>query len=159
LILSAEIEVGTGLITMQYMPEFDDQLLRELAQAMRKRSKALKHKVPDLKIDRVIYSDDGSEKEMMWVSCDCGWGDGKLPVAVEIYDDRWLCISLKLWRKPSWVWQWNIQGRLLHNCSARQFVEKLEETIAVSFIVEKYSTDLFDSIWKKVCARGPELID
>lgn len=139
-----------------YWPKFENPFLMEITECLRKRNKALKHKVREIKCERIIEIEDGQRTEKVELEFRT-WGErGKTCVRVYAWADRWAWIDARAATKQGWAWEWNYEGRLLGEFGGREAVGGIEDTLQQAHNMEPRRMQELTDIWARLLAQGPK---
>jgi len=89
---------------------FESDTLERIKDNVLRRRKAYKHKTTSFDFQRTLEIRDEVETERLEFFFD-KHNDARL--SVFFWSDRWVLLNAGRWEKPSWVWTWTRQGRLL----------------------------------------------
>ena len=124
--------------------------------SLRKRRKAIRHKVTKLECERLIEKNDCGDLEKIEINIIVSKTPGKLPLTIHIWEDRWIWIDVRLWNIQTWEWGWTMQGRFLPILSGKDFINAIEKTIETTFEMTQSEIDEFTLIWRRMLASGPK---
>lgn len=134
----------------------DDPFLTEFLEALRKRSKALKHRNWSISIDRIVERQDGEDSERIALHCE---QRPRQRVSFELNAKREVYLSAsESIAKAGWKFTYSDYGRLLPSVSGRTLVALLETTLTEMFEMTERKTYKFGQIWQAVLAKGPQAI-
>ncbi len=139
-----------------YFPSSEKELIASVIASLKKRHKALKHKVKVVTCDKVLEARDGAREEKLEVSLQ----EYSSNLRAHVWEDRWVWVDFRSPGRgtPGWRWEWTYDGRLLSAHDGRALVEALEQTLDASASVEVVGVSVFSAIWKPLLAQGPKLI-
>lgn len=141
-----------------YWPKFENTLLENLAFSLRKRHKALKHKVGKLDCERIIELADGQRVEKMELALHPLASGHSVCLRVFAWEDRWIWLDARAATKRGWAWEWTYEGRLLGEYSGREIVEGIETTLTSILGIESRGTGELTDVWAGLLAQGPKAI-
>ena len=134
----------------------DSPLLTELLEALRKRSRAIKHKGVQVAIERVIEEADGEKRERLEIDCRLG---KRQQARLFVWDDRALWVhAAEAIPKSGWKFQFTDSGRYVGTADARMLVSALEATWAAMYEMAPADIGRLASIWTPLLAKGPKLV-
>ena len=126
------------------------EFLADTLRCLAKRRKAIRHKVRDIAVEKVLERTGRGEREKLEIAC-----TGPA-LRLFVWDDRWVFIDARtLVKDKGWTWEFTDQGRLVGGADGRGLVAALEETIEA---VSSQSSAALKQIWKPLLASGPRLI-
>lgn len=134
-------------VTDALNPRPKSPFLADALRCLAKRRKAIRHKVRDIAVEKVLERTGSEEREKLEIAC-----TGPA-LRLFLWDDRWVFVDARtLAKHQGWTWEFTYQGRLAGGVDARRLVAALEETIeAVTF----QSTARLEQLWKPLLASGP----
>lgn len=138
-----------------HFPSSDKELIASVIVSLKKRHKALKHKVKAVACDKVHEVREGGRQEKLEISLQ----DYSALLRAFIWEDRWVWIDFRepgLGRAGGWRREWTFDGRLLPVHDGRALVEALEQTLAAASMKEGVSA--LSDIWKSLVAQGPKAV-
>ena len=130
--------------------------IAEVQEAFRKRGKAIRHRLRDLAIERVIERNDGDEQEKLEIACPLGHGKA-IGLKLDVWDDRWVRIDVRRASKAGWVWEFTAEGRLPGSDAARKLVLLFEGSLSAGHGDERAAVEL-EKIWDSALATGPRAV-
>lgn len=134
----------------------DSPLLTDLLEALRKRSRAIKHKGAQLTIERVIEEADGEKRERLEIECRLR---KRQRVRLLVWDDRALWVhAAEAVPKSGWKFQFTDSGRYVGTADTRMLVSALEATWAAMYEMTSADTGRLATIWAPLLAKGPQLV-
>jgi hypothetical protein len=130
--------------------------LNDVLGAFAKRRKALRHRLRDLRIDKVVEQQLDDDQERIEVRAE-------LSSRVRIVLSIWSARRVRIWagemvKNQGWVWQYDHAGRLVGEADGQTLVEAFERTASVAFGMTPEGTGGLTVIWKPLLARGPQEI-
>ncbi len=137
-----------------YYPTCDDAFLNAVVFSLKKRSKAIRHRDFDIACERLREKNGDDLLEMIEIELTRRVDGGVQKFKLSVWAERWLWIHAGQGGKERWGW--SREGRLLGADQARRVISAVEETISASVGMDASQTELFDSIWQPLLARGPE---
>lgn len=127
--------------------------LSDVLLALEKRRKAIRHKVRQLAVEKVLERADGDQQEKLEICCDVGVRE---KVRLFLWDDRWVFVDARAPTKDSgWAWEFTNQGRLGGGSDARALVQAFEQSIDAA---ADQSADGLARVWTPLLASGPRLV-
>ena len=145
---------------MQDMPPLIDPLavplknifLADVGSALAKRRKAIRHKVRNIAVEKLVERSDGYEGEKIEVELTVAGQSFRL----HIWEDRWTFIDARRPEKGTgWAWEFTRQGRLVGGVDARALVELLEQSIEAATL---QSSAALEGLWAPLLATGPRSV-
>lgn len=127
--------------------------LADVVTSLRRRRKALRHEIRELRIERIIERGDDGAREKLEIHC----GDARrLGMRLFVWDDRWLWFDAREGSKADgWLWEYTRDGRLFGDDPGRRLVKALEDSIAATFELSRNDLARLARIWTPLLARGP----
>ena len=137
------------------LPTAESPFLMDLLDCIRKKSKSIKHNATDFKVERVFeeYADSRVEKLEIEIKPSGHHAYARF----EIWEDRWIH-ALAFERTKAAKWDWECQGKLLPVYSGREFVTALQAMPLIFFNMDEPSVHKFDTIWRPLLSKKPELV-
>jgi hypothetical protein len=124
--------------------------LTDVAVALEKRRKAIRHKVRDLRIERAVDRLSADEPDKLEVSAKVG--SAKLRMFV--WEDRWVFVDARTPTKvEGWLWESTQEGRLIGG-DVQVLVSALEASVDAT---RGQSSDDLSCLWDSLLAKGPRL--
>ena len=137
-----------------YWPKFDSEFLSEIAAALQKKSKSLKHSVRNYSCEKVREKIEGEEWEKLELSFE-DWRPHPIRISFYCWDDRWMWLDIRQAAKSGWNLEWQHEGRI--GVAGPAAVAKLlMRTVQFPFgeAATSVSREL-DEQWKNVALNGP----
>ena len=141
-----------------YFPNSGNEFIKDVVESLRKRHKALKHRVNAIACERIIERDDHADHEKIEITFRAHVAGRRCGLRVFVWDDRWLWVDCRLAGKRGWLWEWTREGRLRGPASGRAIMESLERTLDLAHTMNAAETARFDDVWIPILARGPRLV-
>lgn len=144
---------------MARRPTTTVQAAMDLLEALRRRSRALRHKFHIAEWERVAIeqgSGEAASEERVDVFLQRLRSANSLQLRLSFWPDRWTWVDARERAKTGWGREWSFEGRLSGKHSGRDLVEALEKTssiFATSTIVEQAH---LDEIWEPLLLVGPK---
>lgn len=135
---------------MPVVPTFEDPFLEGMAFGLRKRTKAISHKVRTLGCDKVYDLRDGERRERLELRIE---DIDQIEFRMHAWPDRWIWLDARRSAKSGWLWEWTDAGRLTGQIQA--LVPAIEDTLAQLIRMEPAQVSSLTSIWKPLLAKGP----
>jgi hypothetical protein len=139
-----------------YFPSSEKELIASVIGSLRKRHKALKHKVKSVTCDKVFEEHEGRREEKLEITLHGAFND----LRAFVWEDGSVWIdfrSRRLGRAGGWRWEWSYDGRLLPVHDGRTFIAALEHTLdAAPFSGDVADVSAFSAIWRPLLAQGPK---
>jgi hypothetical protein len=140
---------------MNQFPKFESEFLEELAIAFRKRRKALSHRLQSAECAKVYELAEGKKMERLEIYLPYfDWAILRL----HAWPDRMIWVDARQSAKKGWAWSWTQDGRLLGDCSARDVIGALEDTIGPLQQMDSSRTRELCASWSHLLAKGPREI-
>lgn len=138
-------------------PAFDSAFLAGIAESLRRRSKAIKHRTSGSSCERVIEKTDGADKELMELRFAL-YGRPLVRMTLCLWGDRWLWIDIRQAARKGWRFEWQHEGRV-GATEPRRVVETILATLSQP-LVEESARDLarLDALWRAVALQGPRAV-
>jgi hypothetical protein len=134
----------------------DNPFLAEVLEAIRRRSKSLKHRNATPDVRRIVEIRDGETFERVEIVIESRRYQRLVVIA---RDDRWTWVSAtESIKNAGWKFVFESEGRLGGNGTGRELVEALEASLAVMFDLTEEDTGRLEAIWSLLLARGPRPI-
>lgn len=137
-------------------PRAESEFVEDVLVALKKRSKALKHKSANPDFNRFLEEIDGEQVERVEVDFDLRskqrlkltlWGDRMVEVrAVEPNPDK------------GWKFDFRYFGRALGEANGRILVAAIEDTLHGMFELTQAKIDRLEKIWSPLLAQGPQSV-
>jgi len=136
------------------LPKFKNTFLEEIVSALRKRSKALKHKTSRISIDRIYEVNDDERCEKLELNIDPILPK-KCNCEVFIWEDRWIWLDVRKGSKTGWIWEWGIEGRVL-DVSGRDILLRIEEMLSklkrLDADKKEQNESILNNVWSGIIA-------
>lgn len=129
--------------------------LAELAEGLRRRSRALKHSGGELRCERTIERFEDRDREKLEVTFRRRPNTKSVTVRLFAWSDRWVWIDAREPTKQGWKWEWTAEGRVSGAGLGKKIVDALERTIAASGEASETIQDDLQLLWKPLLATGP----
>ena len=130
-----------------------DIFLDAIVEALGRRSKALKHKLKSIRVERTPAGAGQEEK-------------------LEIVCEHWeQCVTTTLWawpghfvtidarkfrRNEGWLWQFRHSGRVIGHREGPAIVRLLEQTLPLAHEMNPEKIDRYRRLWDPILANGPQ---
>jgi len=140
-----------------YFPNSEKELIASVIASLKKRHKALKHKVKSVTCDKLLEVNDDARREKLEVSLQ-GYSDN---LRAHVWEDGWIWVDFRaraVGSSGGWRWEWSYDGRLLPVHDGRVLVEALERTLGAAAALDGNAMSVFDAIWQPLLARGPKTV-
>ena len=130
--------------------------LSDVLAALKKRSRALKHRNATPAVDRIIEIIDGNPLERVEIEI------GRRPhqtLRVIAWEDRaiWVHAS-ELVPKAGWKFQFTDSGRLVGRAGPRELVGAIEASLSAMYGVTADDLNRLVAVWGPLLAKGPKEI-
>ena len=126
--------------------------LAEVVSALAKRRKAIRHKVRNIAVEKLVERSNGYEGEKIEVELSVAGQTFRL----QIWEDRWAFVDARRPdKRAGWAWEFTRQGRLVGAVDARAVVELLERSIEAATL---QSSAALESVWTPLLATGPRSV-
>lgn len=109
-------------------------------------------------MERLIEVDVNERFEKIEIQFSRLGSRSKATTRLNIWDDRWVWIDAREASESGWIWSWTSDGRLAGECSARDLIDAMVETVDLSCHMTQDDICLFDKIWRGHLAKGPDLL-
>jgi hypothetical protein len=124
--------------------------LADTLRCLAKRRKAIRRKVRDIALEKVLERTDGQEREKVEITC-----TGPT-FRLFVWDDRWVFVDARALAKgQGWTWEFTYQGRLMGGVEAPGLVKAFEDSIEAAGV---QSSATLERVWKPLLASGPRPI-
>jgi hypothetical protein len=131
--------------------------LRDIAEAFRRRHRAISSKSIELLGERLFENHQGTQLEKIEFTFRRR-RMGKAPVVrLFIWSDRWVWIDAREASKLGWRWQWTDEGRTLTATVGQTMVQAFEESLAAIWGEPRDIEQRLHAIWKPLLATGPQV--
>jgi hypothetical protein len=132
----------------------------EVAAAVQKRSRSIKHRGAKLESSRVKEIHDGDAKDSHRLDIDISHRVASRSVLCRliVWDDRWVWVDVRRSSKSGWVWSTTIEGRFVGAGGAREVVQNIEKTIDAAWRPDETAGQEVERIWTASLARGPKVV-
>lgn len=128
-------------------------LLVSVLAALRRRHKALKDRVRELRVERIVDHSEDSQVEKLEIEC---VASGRTKMRLFVWEDRWVWADFRrISKRDGWLWAFTVEGRIFGVDPARQLLEALENSIGEAFEMTTGELDRFERIWAPLLAQGP----
>lgn len=133
-----------------------NDFVSEVAESLRKRSRAIRHRGALIECQNVKEIEDGVESEIRRLDIDISYRISAASVRVRliVWSDRWLWIDARRSAKRGWAWEATMEGRFFSADGARALIRLLEDTISSTKTSDGVPATL-ERIWKPHLALGP----
>ena len=133
--------------------------LSELVACWTKRRRAISRKLAQLKFEKLIEREGGSEQAKIEIDC-IVTRSPTTSVRLFVWQDRWCWVDARSRIKlQPWTWQFTYQGLLVGGIAARELVVALEESLFAASPVQSDHAGHLLEIWQPILARGPRPAD
>jgi len=143
---------------MTSIPPFENELLNEIAEAYRKRRKSLKHRNSRPEFYKVYEQGARGTVERLEIVLEDGTKKNSAVLRLNAWPDRYVSVGVRNLGKSAPGWSWAFEGRLLRKFSGRDMLAALEATLDLLPRTDGLNTEMFNSPWKPLLARGPSEI-
>jgi len=130
-----------------------DVFLDAIAGALEKRSKALKHKLKSVGVERIPAGT--AQEEKLEIVCE-HWEHG-VTTCLWAWPDHILMIDARKFRQNrGWLWQFRHSGRLVGHREGSTIIRLLEQTLDLAFEMSPEKIDRYRGLWNPILANGPQ---
>lgn len=143
----------------RYWPSFESPFLADVASALRKRGKAIKHQVGAYSCERVWYEEDDGRFEKAELYFE-SLNDRPFRISCHLWDDRWLWIDVRqaTISKPvekGWAFEWSHEGRV-GDAPPQDIIDAVEKSISATHGNDPahIKSELSD-LWTPIAVNGP----
>lgn len=144
---------GVQRFTDPLSKPFKSAFLTDVLLALAKTRKAIRHKVRQLAVEKVLEHTDGDHHEKLEICCEVG---AREKIRLFLWDDRWVFVDARTPTKDSgWKWEFTHQGRLGGGSVGRALVQAFEQSIEAA---ADQSADGLGRVWMPLLASGPRLV-
>lgn len=126
-----------------------------MAEAFRRRHRAISSKGTQLLGERVIESDQSSQRERIELTYRHRRRTKCPVVRLFVWSDRWAWVDAREAAKTGWRWEWTSEGRIVGTETAKTIVQAFEATIASIGDDLPMISPKLNAIWKPLLAIGP----
>lgn len=149
--------MGWYMSAMLPLPHSANLWLVDFLESLRRRHRALKHKLHSIECERVFEEVDGVKSERIDLRLQRFASSQSLVLRVQLWPDRWAWVDAREGGRNGWTLEWNFQGRAAGRITGQQFVAALEETLHElnSGVVNH---DKLGHIWAPILLVGPRSI-
>ncbi|MEM8501377.1 MAG: hypothetical protein AAF542_25435 [Pseudomonadota bacterium] len=142
------------------IPRANNEFLNDYLSGIKKRSKAIKHRVSDIVCERLIVEIDGKRLEKIEFELIPLHGlNRRCVLQFDVWEDRWIDLLFEEWKNRKSRWTWSHEGILHPVYEGASLVKFVEQTIGCSFEMTASQTAKFEEVWRPLFVRKPELID
>jgi hypothetical protein len=134
---------------------FDDEFLQSVAEAFRRRRKALNHRASRADCQKVYEVSESSRTERLEIYLEDGTRQRGALLRLHAWPDRWIWVDARRSTKTGWAWEWTYEGRLLGKHAGQDVVEALEKTYDLLPSMDAALTQELVKPWKRLLAKGP----
>lgn len=132
-----------------------DIFLDGIATALGKRSKALKHKLKSLRVERTAAG--AGQEEKLEIVCE-HWEYG-VTTTLRAWPAHFVMIDARKFRRnEGWLWQFRQSGRVIGHREGSAIVQLLERTLALAYEMDAEKIDHYRRLWDPLLANGPRLL-
>jgi hypothetical protein len=107
-------------------PQLETAYLNEVVQAFVKRSKALKRKFKDLRLERIYDEAAVPPMECLQVSFRTSFSPSGPRVKLRVWENRWVWVDARQPSKAGWLWSSTSEGRIAGGKSGTDVLRALE---------------------------------
>ena len=125
---------------------------------LRRRLRALKHKVHSLECERVFEYTDGERTERIEITLRQSRSSQGFVLRAKIWQDRWTWIDVRAGGRNGWTLEWMTEGRATGALSGQTLMTAIEETFDAIAIVSTADDPALAKMWKPMLLRGPKAI-
>lgn len=128
--------------------------LEELRLSLRKRQKAIKHRVRSLEMERL--SDRSEEGDFSGVGVECDLWIPRTTIRLCVWENRWVWCDARQGSKQGWRWFYTHEGRIFGDETGRRLVAALEASFSAAHDATHGGKLTFAAIWEPLLAAGPK---
>jgi len=128
--------------------------VEDLRLSLRKRQKAIKHRLRAFDIERLV--DRSDERALHGLGIDCTILAPRTMVRLEAWDNRWVWFDARQGSKEGWRWFYTHEGRMFGDDGGRRLVGALEASFGAAQDAVHSGRMTFAAIWEPLLAQGPE---
>jgi hypothetical protein len=132
-----------------------DAFLDAIAEALKRRSKALKHKLKSIRVERTAAGIEQEEK--LEIVC-AHWEHG-VRTTLQAWPGHFVMIDARKfqWNK-GWLWQFRRAGRLVGHREGPAIIRLLEQTLPLASGMNPENVERYHRLWDPILANGPRLL-
>ena len=134
--------------------EFEAEPLQGIANAMAKRSKALKHRFADVRLER--DHDDRFTPPMERLCASFSRGHTTTArIELQVWANRWALVDARESSKAGWLWSFRSEGRIAGGKDGADLIRAIEDVKkCLPWGTSKGDLDGASSIWSKLLITG-----
>lgn len=143
----------------RHWPSFESAFLADVVDALRKRSKSIKHQVGSYSCERVWHEYSSEKFEIAELYFELP-GSRPFRVSCHMWNNRWLWIDVRqaTVRRPvekGWAFEWSHEGRV-GDVPPREIMEVIEKSFLAPYWGDP--TDIaseLNDVWTRIAVNGP----
>jgi hypothetical protein len=134
-------------------------MFRDVVEAVRARSKALRHKFREVGIEISVDTQNGVPIDYVELSFTKSRTQNGPRIRFKLWSDRWAWVDAREYEKKVLKWSFSFDGRLRGNHTGNDLIRDIEEFDKIIVDIDsKDGLDRAKHLWKSVLLKGPSRI-
>ena len=143
---------------MLALPTSDHAWIANVLDGLRRRSRALRHKMYSVECERVFEEAEGKRTERLDLTLRQSRSSQGFVLRAKIWQDRWAWIDARSGGKNGWTLEWTVEGRAAGGVAGQALMEAVEEMFDVISISKAAADAALTKMWKPILLRGPKRV-
>ena len=140
------------------LPISDHEWITDVLDGLRRRSRALKHKLHSVECERVFEEAGGNRTERIDLTFRQSRSSKGVVLRAKIWQDRWAWVDARSGGNGGWIFEWTVEGRAAGGVSGQALMRAIEETYDALPISDSADDAALNEKWKVILLRGPKLV-
>lgn len=140
------------------LPTSDHAWIADVLDGLRRRSRALRHKMHSVECERVFEEVEGERTERIDITLRQSRSSQGFVLRAKIWQDRWAWIDARSGGKNGWTLEWTVEGRAAGSVTGQALMETVEEMFDAISISKAADDAALSKMWRPILSRGPKRV-